>query len=220
MFWGCFSYYYKGPCHIYHAETAEEKLEYAQIIKMDNAMLQPQIWEEWKQLEAADAMKWMQKGRRKPERSATWEAYWKRYKKQREKGKGGIDFIRYIYKVLKPLLILFFHQIDEPGFLFQQDNAPSYANRWTTAELRIEGILLFEHIGNSPDMNAIESAWMPLRMNITRDWNRPHTIEWTERAWKAEWEALPQDIIRGWVHRMIDINQLVIDHFGGNEFHG
>ena len=169
MFWGCFSYYYKGPCHIYHAETAEEKLEYAQIIKMDNAMLQPQIWEEWKQLEAADAMKWMQKGRRKPERSATWEAYWKRYKKQREKGKGGIDFIRYIYKVLKPLLILFFHQIDEPGFLFQQDNVPSYINRWTTAELRIEDIPLFEYIRNSPDINIIESAWMPLRINITRD---------------------------------------------------
>jgi hypothetical protein len=29
---------------------------------------------------------------------------------------------------------------------------------------------------------TIESGWMPMRISITKDWNRPYTIEWTERA--------------------------------------
>jgi hypothetical protein len=69
-------------------------------------------------------------------------------------------------------------------------------------------------------MNAIEKAWMPMRIDITKVWNRPHTLEWTERAWYAEWEALKQDEIREWVHHMMEINQRILDHEGGNQFHG
>jgi len=43
-------------------------------------------------------------------------------------------------------------------------------------------IPLLKHVGNSLDMTAIESAWMPIRISITKDWNRPHTIKWTDRA--------------------------------------
>ena len=69
-------------------------------------------------------------------------------------------------------------------------------------------------------MNAIEKAWMPMRIDITKVWNRPHTLEWTERAWYAEWEALEQDKIREWVHHMMEINQRILDHEEGNQFHG
>jgi hypothetical protein len=48
--------------------------------------------------------------------------------------------------------------------------------------LKKAGILLLEHVGNSPDMTAIENAWMPIQITITQDWNRPYTIESTERA--------------------------------------
>ncbi len=54
-------------------------------------------------------------------------------------------------------------------FVFQQDNAPSHASRWTLRRLAQEGIEVLEHIGNSPDMNAIEGAWMPMRIAITQD---------------------------------------------------
>jgi len=60
---------------------------------------------------------------------------------------------------------------------------------------------------------------MPIRIAITKDWNRPHTIKWTDRAWKAEWANLHQDKIRAWVCRMAVIYQLVIDYDSGNEFH-
>jgi hypothetical protein len=122
-------------------------------------------------------------------------------------------------------LTLQIHEPDEfecdiKPFLFLQDGAPSHSSKWTERRLRQEGIPILEHVGNSPDMNAIESGWMPMRISITKDWNRPHTIEWTERAWRGEWENLHQDKIRSWVARMAVVNQLVIEHEGGNEFHG
>ena len=61
---------------------------------------------------------------------------------------------------------------------------------------------------------------MPLRIEITKQWNAPHTIERTNRAWRAEWEKFPQERIRALVVRMAAINNLIIEFEGGNEFHG
>ncbi len=77
-------------------------------------------------------------------------------------------------------------EYDILGSSFIQDGAPSHASKWTMRKLKQEGILIHEHVGNSLDMNAIEKAWMPMRIAITRDWNRPHTIKWSDRAWRAE----------------------------------
>jgi hypothetical protein len=68
-------------------------------------------------------------------------------------------------------------------------------------------------------MNALEKAWMPMQIKITNIWNRPHTLEWTARAWRAEWEALDQDTICGWIHEIIENNQRILDNEGGNKFH-
>ena len=32
MFWGCFTYDYKGPCHVYYPKTAKQKEHYKQQI--------------------------------------------------------------------------------------------------------------------------------------------------------------------------------------------
>jgi len=61
---------------------------------------------------------------------------------------------------------------------------------------------------------------MPLRIEITQQWNALHTIEWTNRAWRAEWEKFPQERIRSLVTRIAAINNLIIEFEGGNEFHG
>jgi hypothetical protein len=61
---------------------------------------------------------------------------------------------------------------------------------------------------------------MPIRISITHVWNRPHTLEWTARAWYAEWEALEQDTIRGWIKEIIENNRRILDHEGHNDFHG
>jgi hypothetical protein len=116
--------------------------------------------------------------------------YWINHKQKRNgKYKGGIDNIRYTYECVIPLLLPFIREInlqihnpdeleyDIPKFIFQQDGAPSHASKWTTRVLKKAGIPILEHVGNSPDLNAIENAWMPIRIAITKDWGRPHTIE-------------------------------------------
>jgi hypothetical protein len=227
MFWGCFSYNSKEPCYIYLKETPAQTAEYKRIIDAHNLVQLPQIQAEWGRKEAADVIYWLSKNRKKPGRPAIFENFRKNHPSimKRENGKGGIDHMRYKGEVVKPLVLPFMAGLNkdlprESQFKFQQDNAPSHASKWTRLMLSNAGIQLHEHPGNSPDMNAIEQAWMPLRISITNVWNRPHTLEWTARAWYAEWEALSQDLIREWVHAQIDINQRILDDEGGNHFHG
>jgi hypothetical protein len=85
--------------------------------------------------------------------------------------------------------------------------------------LKKAGIELLKHIGNSPNMNAIEGTWMLIRIAVTKDWGNPHTIKWTERVWRGEWDRIPQAKIRALVVRMAAINTLIIECKGGNEFH-
>ena len=233
MFWGCFSYDYKGPCHIYYKETEEQKIFYEEKMQQNNdEEIEAEMRAEFDRIQAEKEEEWRLKGKKKPGKPASWEVFWKNHKQKRNgKYKGGIDNMRYTYECIIPLLIPFIEEIniqihnpdeyecDIPRFIFQQDNAPSHASQWTIRELKKAKIPILEHVGNSPDMTAIESAWMPIRITITQDWNRPHTIEWTERAWRAEWVNLHQDKIRAWICRMAVVNQLVIEHEGGNEFH-
>jgi hypothetical protein len=79
---------------------------------------------------------------------------------------------------------------------------------------------MLEHIGNSPNINAIEGAWMPIRIKITQEWGAPHMLEWTDRVWRTEWDWIPQDKIRAMVARMAAINTLIIEFEGDNCFHG
>ena len=61
---------------------------------------------------------------------------------------------------------------------------------------------------------------MPIRIAIIKDWNAPHTLEWTDRAWRGKWDNFPQDKIRALVARIAAINTLIIKCEGRNKFHG
>jgi hypothetical protein len=233
MFWGCFSYDFKGPCHVYLKETAAQTQHYQKIIDDHNALQLPIILMQWRAKEALKLLKWSDFKRKPPGKPAVFENFRKHHylTMLREKGKGGIDHIRYRHEVIEPLVIPYMREVslqrphdpdnlDIPGPIFQQDNAPSHKSHWTLELLAKEGIELLEHPGDSPDMNAIEKEWMPLRIAITNVWNRPHTLEWTARAWRSEWEAMPQDRIRGWIWEMLENNQRILDDEGGNRFHG
>ena len=50
MFWGCFSYDFKGPCYVYHPETTDEKIKYKKMMDDHNAAQMPAIQEEWDRL--------------------------------------------------------------------------------------------------------------------------------------------------------------------------
>jgi len=127
--------------------------------------------------------------------------------------------ISFYYKIIKQRHNPDTFECDQPSYFFQQDNAPSHASKWTLCCLKQEGIPVLEHVGNSSDIGAIEGAWMLMRIAIIQDWGAPHTIEWTDRAWRGEWDNLPQDKIQALVAQMAAINTLIIEHEGGNEFH-
>ena len=171
MFWGCFSYDFKGPCHVYHPETTDEKIKYKKMMDDHNAAQMPAIQEEWDRLQAADAMKWIALGRKKPGKPALFKNFVKNHPwiMRREKGKGGIDYIRYKTEVVEPLVVPFMKAIaqqrhynldnlESHGFIFQQDNAPSHKSHWILEYFAQQGIELLEYPGNSSDMNAIEKV--------------------------------------------------------------
>jgi hypothetical protein len=231
MFWGCFTYDFKGPCHIYYLETEEQKeANQKEIERINKEEIEAECRTAFDKQEREKERKWNEKGQKWPTKRASWDIYWKNNQFKKGKSRGGVDNIRYWAEVLEPYLIPFWEEImvqrhdpdtlDPEPYLFQQDNAPSHASKWTQRRLAKRGIPLLEHIGNSPDMNAIEGAWMPMRIKITEEWGAPHTLEWTDRAWRAEWDNLPQDKIKALVARMAAINTLIIECEGGNEFHG
>ena len=60
---------------------------------------------------------------------------------------------------------------------------------------------------------------MPMRIEITQKWGEPHTLKWTDRAWRGSWDDFPQDKIRALVARIATINTLIIKYKGGNKFY-
>ena len=71
MFWGCFSYNQKGPCHIYMNKTPQQTTEWAQLIIEKNAKLEPQLCEEFAKQEATKVAKWTAFGQKPSRRPAT-----------------------------------------------------------------------------------------------------------------------------------------------------
>jgi hypothetical protein len=112
MFWGCFTYDHKGPCHIYYPETKEQKL--ANEAKMDT-LNGEEIEEECRELfdeqERAKEAEWDRKGKKWPTIRASWELFWKNNKFKKTAARGGVDNLRYTYEVLEPHLIPYYDEI-------------------------------------------------------------------------------------------------------------
>lgn len=87
MFWGCFSYDFKGPCHIWTPETAVERTDAEKEIKELNKELEIKNKEEW---ELNQRQLPSRKGR-KPQ----WRFTEKTGKLVRRSKSGGIDWYRY-----------------------------------------------------------------------------------------------------------------------------
>ncbi|KAH7558222.1 Transposase [Bipolaris maydis] len=127
MFWGCFSYDKKGPCHVYQPETKAEKEDAARRIEQLNAELEPLQREEWELLESMRRIGLRNKRGRKPQ----WRWTEKTGKLVRTSG-GGIDWWRYQTCVLILKLIPFAKEClqDRPQTVVMEDKAPSYAHHY------------------------------------------------------------------------------------------
>ena len=76
MFWGYFTYDFKGPCYIYYLETEEETEEYSRTIQqLNDNEIEAECRQAFERQERIKDIKWAEEGRRLPARRASWEVY-------------------------------------------------------------------------------------------------------------------------------------------------
>jgi hypothetical protein len=97
MFWSCFSYEEKGPCHIREDETAKEKKEAKEWMEKINTKIEEcrQAWE----LETAMRRFGVQRSTRGPR--PKWRFTVKTGMLERKASRGGIDWYRYYREILE-----------------------------------------------------------------------------------------------------------------------
>lgn len=155
----------------------------------------------------------------RPGRKPQWKFTQKTGKLTRDSKKGGIDWYRYLTKIVLPKLIPFWQkcEADRPGMIVQEDNAPSHAHEYIGKVYSLQGVTRMLWPGNSPDLNMIEVCWPWLKRETTRH-GAPRTRVEAERAWKKAWKDLPQEKIQMWIERIMRHIQEVIALEGGNEY--
>lgn len=214
MFWGCFTYDRKGPCHIYRPETKLEREAAARTITQLNAELEPVMREEWELSTAMNRIGLSNKPGRKP----AWRWTEKNGKLVRSSG-SGIDWWRYQTCVLLPKLIPFAQECaqDRPRTVVMEDKAPAHAHHYQNVVYSLYKVQKLLWCGNSPDCNCIEPCWFYMKKETTKK-GAPQSRADAARAWERCWRDIPQSKIQAWIERMLVHIPKIIDLCGGNEY--
>ncbi len=215
MFWGCFSYDKKGPCHIYTPETKKEREAAQKQIDTLNEELEPIQRASW-ELNTGVARLGL---RNKPGKKPTWRWNKTNGKLVRD-GKGGIDWWQYQSKVMIPKLIPFAKECAkarDDGGKVQEDGAPSHAHWYQDIVYKLHEVIRILWMGNSPDLNAIEPCWPYMKRRTTAK-GPPQTRAEGIKVWQQCWKELPQSQIQAWIERIPIHIQKVIELEGGNEY--
>ena len=168
MFWGCFSYNFKGPCHVWVKETAAERKKAQKEIDQLNAEREADCKTQW-ELETGTKRINLDRPGKAPGKAPTWKFTKVNGKLERCKGAGGVDWWRYRTQILKAKMIPF---AVKHGLVIQQDNAPSHREKYNQELLQRCGFEVMNWCGNSPDLNAVEPAWYWMKKESIkyRDW--------------------------------------------------
>jgi transposase len=90
MFWGCFSYDFKGPCHIYQTPTAAQQKKAEKELEIANRAREERAREEWELNNAFSRLQLRPRPGRKPVFK-----FAPKHGKLVRSSKGGIDWYRY-----------------------------------------------------------------------------------------------------------------------------
>ena len=216
MFWGCFSYDKKGPCHIWEEKTAEEKKEAKEWMNKINKELKPECYLEW---EAATAICWLKlthiMGGPKPK----WKWCEKTDKLKRRAMHRGIDWYWYYCIILKKKLLPFVKECQciHSETIVQEDNALSHAHKHQTKIYSLWKVMKLLWPANLPDLNAIEPCWFWMKRQTTRK-GVASGVEQMRKDWINCWKRLPQSKIQEWIERIPENIQKIIACEGGNEY--
>jgi hypothetical protein len=214
MFWGCFSWDKKGPCHIWKTETKAERKANDKILEEINAKLEPIMKAEWELNTPFRRMGL----RNKPGKKPVWK--WdENHGKLTRNSKGGIDWFLYCQQIVVPKLIPFAKELEaiRPGVLVQEDGASPHKSIHKDRLYSLNGVLSLLWPGNSPDLNMIEPAWPHLK-RVTTKKGAPQNRGQAEKAWLDSWKGLEQGRIQAWIERIPTHIQKIIELEGGNEY--
>jgi hypothetical protein len=159
MFWGSFTYEKKGPCHIWEAETAQEKRARKEDLDARNALREPEDRKKWEEKQAEKMAAYIQKyGRRPGGKRAVWKHCEKTGAYEVRNGRGGINWYRYQEVILKKKLLPFAKecQVTRPNTVVQEDGALAHAHKAQQEVFDLWEVLRLLWPGNSPNLNAIE----------------------------------------------------------------
>jgi transposase len=214
MFWGCFSYDKKGPCHIWKPETKIERAAAQKEIDKLNEELEPILRQEWELNTHMSRLDLENKRGRKPKWK--WD---KQHGKLTRTDGTGIDWWRYCTKVVLPKLIPFAQKCerDRPGTIIQEDGASPHNSVYKNRLYNLAAVAFLIWVGNSPDLNMIEPAWPHLKRVTTRMGAPTSRVE-AERAWITGWDELEQWRIQKWIERIPRHIQKIIELEGGNDY--
>jgi transposase len=215
MFWGCFSYDKKGPCHIWADETVTEKKEADKWLEEQNKILEPEARANW---EIETAMRRVRITRNMPGTKPTWR--WNKANgKLTRDSSGGIDWYRYQKIILNDKLLPFAKecQKDRPKTIVQEDNASPHAHIYQHRVYSRWEISRMLWPPNSPDLNMIEPLWFWMKKETTK-YGAATSQKQLELDWLECWENLSQERIRRWIERIPVHIKKIIALEGGNEY--
>ena len=216
MFWACFSYNKKGPCHVWEEETTKEKKEAKEWMEKMNEKLEPKCKLAW---EIETAMRRLNITRNLGGTKPKWKWCEKTGKLERKASRGGIDWYRYYKVILEKKLLPFAQQCKQsrPGTIVQEDNAPAHAHKHQGKVYNFWQVIQLLWPANSPDLNAIEPTWFWMKRQTTK-----HGVASSEKQLKKDWEdcwkKLPQSKIQEWIKRIPEHIKEIIKCGGGNEY--
>jgi transposase len=220
MFWECFSYDWKGPCHCWKSKTKEEKAEVKVWLDEMNAALKISERENWELINDMRRLSTRNLLGKKPQ----WKWDENHEKMIRKEDKGGIDWWRYQQIILLSKLISFAEQCNKKrrdlelsDMLVQEDKASSHVFKHQQPIFSRHEIERLLWLDNSPDLNMIESCWSWMKRRTTS--KGPSTSRLiAEPLWNRTWDELPQENIQAWIERIPRHIAKIIELEGGNEY--
>lgn len=222
MFWGCFTYDKKGPCHVWEKQSAADKIAMNKDLDARNKRIEVANKRKWQKTQREWLKKWIDDhdGRRPGGVRKKWVHNEDNGAFVVRPGRGGINWYRYQKEILLAKLFPFAKECikgGRPNTQVQEDNAPSHASKYQGEVYSLWQIMKMIWPANSPDLNAIEPTWFWIKKETTK--KGPTNSKTKLRArWEKCWADLPQEKIQEWIERIPHHIQEVIRLKGGNEY--
>ena len=98
--------------------------------------------------------------------------------------------------------------------IIQEDGAAPHNSVYKNRLYNLAAVSYLLWVGNSPNLNMIEPAWLHLKRTTTRK-GAPTSRSEAEHAWTKAWDELEQWWIQQWIERHI---QQIIELEGDNNY--